>query len=158
MAALVRREFSPAVGAALVGEGGAVWASAGDLGPVGFGDGAQARLGADAVEVAAPVLAGDGTRTATLRVRYATGALREALDEVAAGVGEGVGVLVFAADGEPLLRAGADAATRGAARASSPRACGSSCDRRGRAASRSRRRSRRRSCWRRSPRATATRR
>ncbi|MFZ6183633.1 response regulator [Nannocystis pusilla] len=117
VAALVRREFSPAVGAALVGEGGEVWASAGDLGPVGLGDGAQARLGADAVEVAAPVLAGDGTRTATLRVRYATGALREALAEVAAGVGEGVGVLVFGADGEPLLRAGADAATRAVASA-----------------------------------------
>ncbi|WP_434425030.1 response regulator [Nannocystis pusilla] len=113
VAALVGREFSPAVGAALVGEGGEVWASAGDVGPAhsGFGDGVQAWLGAGAVEVAAPVAARDGTPAATLRVRYATGALRDALGDVAAVVGEGVGVLVFGADGEPLLRAGADAAT-----------------------------------------------
>ncbi|MCY1056514.1 response regulator [Nannocystis sp. SCPEA4] len=115
--ALAGREFRPAVGAALVGEGGEVWASAGHVDAAQSATGDRARPGvrvalrADAFEVEAPVLARDGA-TALLRVRYPTAELHEALDEIAAVMGEGVGVMVFDGDGEPLLRAGADAATR----------------------------------------------
>ncbi|MBZ5712704.1 response regulator [Nannocystis pusilla] len=117
VAALAEREFRPAVGVALVGEGGEVWASAGrvDATQSALGDrarpGVRVVLHADAFDVEAPVVARDGA-TAVLRVRYATAGLHDALDKLAAVMGEGVGVVVFGGDGEALLRAGADAATR----------------------------------------------